>query len=418
MKPDIGLYQGRQIINSANSANRLSASNSPYLLQHAYNPVDWHEWSNEAFALAKKQNRLIFLSIGYSTCHWCHVMEKESFEDEEVAALINSAYVAIKVDREQRPDIDQIYMDVCQAITGSGGWPLTLVLTPDQKPIFAGTYFSKRQKHGRPGLIEILSAIAAEWKLDSQKFLESAEQISAHFGRSKVSATRFPDEEIVTRGIAEISADYDPLYGGFTSAPKFPMGHVLELLLNYSINAADNDLLARVEHSLLAMCQGGIFDHIGGGFCRYSTDERWLVPHFEKMLYDNALLLRLYAAAYKATGKVIYKEVAEAVSTYVIRDLKSSDAGFYSAEDADSEGHEGKFYVFSCDEFMQLAGEENATLLAEYFGVTSAGNFEGGQNILHLRQNTQEYCSRHGLDGADFSKRLEEFRQKLFVYRS
>ncbi|HAE38585.1 MAG TPA: thioredoxin domain-containing protein [Candidatus Riflebacteria bacterium] len=403
---------------SNSHANRLAESNSPYLLQHAHNPVNWQEWSGAAFALAKEQNRLVFLSIGYSTCHWCHVMEKESFEDEEVAALVNSAYIAIKVDREQRPDIDQIYMDVCQALTGGGGWPLTIILTPDQKPVFAGTYFPKRQKYGRPGLIEILSALAAEWRLNSQKLQDSAQKIAEHFAENTSIACSFPDESIVIKGVEEIAAGYDHQYGGFTAAPKFPMGHVLELLLNHAVCKGDGEMLKKVEHSLLAMYRGGIFDHLGGGFCRYSTDERWLVPHFEKMLYDNALLLRCYASAFKATGKAIYREVAEAISEYVLRDLENPDGGFYSAEDADSEGHEGRFYVFAYDEFMRLAGEDAGMALAGYFGVTPSGNFEDGLNVLHLSQSREESAALCGMAVDDFSHKLADFRQRLFVYRS
>ncbi len=398
--------------------NRLADSNSPYLLQHAHNPVSWQEWGSEAFALAAEHNRLIFLSIGYSTCHWCHVMEHESFEDEEVAALINSAYIAIKVDREQRPDIDHIYMDVCQALTGSGGWPLTLILTPDQKPVFAGTYFPKRQKHGRPGLIEILSALAAEWRLNPQKFTDSAARIAGHFVEEGPVAYSFPDEKIVARGAETIVSGYDARFGGFTEAPKFPMGHMLELLLNYAFSRGDGELLNKVEHSLLAMYRGGIFDHIGGGFCRYSTDARWLVPHFEKMLYDNALLLRCYASAHKATGKAVYREVAESIAGYVLRDLTSPEGGFYAAEDADSEGHEGRFYVFSYDEFMQLAGEAEGKAFADFFGVTPSGNFEDGLNVLHLRQSPEESAANNGLSAAEFLQKLTDFRQRLFNYRS
>jgi len=404
-------------MNQTNFSNRLAGSNSPYLLQHVNNPVNWQEWSSEAFELAKELNRLVFLSIGYSTCHWCHVMEHESFEDEEVAALINSAYIAIKVDREQRPDIDHIYMDVCQALTGSGGWPLTLILTPDQKPLFAGTYFPKRQKHGRPGLIEILSALAAEWRTNPQKLTDSAGRIAEHFIEDTGFACSFPDESLVINGVEKIAGGYDRRYGGFTAAPKFPMGHLLELLLNHAVTRVDAELLQKVEHSLLAMYRGGIFDHIGGGFCRYSTDERWLVPHFEKMLYDNALLLRCYASAFKATGKSVYRAVAESMASYVMRDLTSPEGGFYTAEDADSEGHEGRFYVFSYYEFMQLASE-SGKVFADYFGVTPSGNFEDGLNILHLKSGFEEAAASAGLSASDFLQKLTDFRQRLFAYRS
>lgn len=400
------------------TVNRLSKSNSPYLLQHAFNPVDWHEWGMEALQLAKDQNRLIFLSIGYSTCHWCHVMERESFEDEEVALLINSAFVAIKVDREQRPDIDQIYMDVCQAITGSGGWPLTLILTPEQEPVFAGTYFSKRQKYGRPGLMEILAAIHATWKTDPEKLIAGAKKVSHYFKNRPPSAIRFPEQKLVDQTVLAITADYDPVYGGFSSAPKFPMGHILELLLNYACDVSHRQMLAQVEYTLLSMYQGGLFDHLGGGFCRYSTDERWLIPHFEKMLYDNALLLRVYCKAFKVTENLFYKNVSDQICNYLLRDLRHTRGGFFAAEDADSEGHEGKFYVFTYEEFVALAGATMGEHLARFYGITPAGNFENGQNILHLSCSPEEFCQKHGLNFERFSQELARVQTALFALRA
>jgi len=401
---------------SEKAPNKLYKSNSPYLLQHAFNPVDWHEWSDEAFNIAREQNKLVFLSIGYSTCHWCHVMEHESFEDIDVAAILNSAFVAIKVDREQRPDIDMIYMDVCQALTGSGGWPLTLILTPEQKPVFAGTYFPKRQKYGRPGLMEILAAINAAWQTEPQKLIDSAEKITGYFLPERSEGGRFPAEELVKSGAAAIENDYDEEYGGFSMAPKFPMGHVLSFLLHCSLQNSNDDLLNKVKTTLKRMYMGGIHDHIGGGFCRYSTDEKWLVPHFEKMLYDNALLLEVYADAWKLTGENLFKVSAESISSYVMRDLRSDKGAFYSAEDADSEGHEGRFYVFSKDEFARLAGDE-ADLLADFLGVSEKGNFENATSIIHLRASAKDFCLKKSLDPQCFKEKVDNLRQKLFSYR-
>lgn len=401
---------------SDKAPNKLSRSNSPYLLQHAFNPVEWYEWCDEAFSLARDQNKLVFLSIGYSTCHWCHVMEHESFEDSEVAAILNSAFVSIKVDREQRPDIDMIYMDICQALTGSGGWPLTLILTPDQKPVFAGTYFPKRQKYGRPGLIELLAAINAAWQTEPQKLISSAEKITGYFLSERSEAGRFPAEELVKSGVEAIEADYDDEHGGFSPAPKFPMGHVLSFLLQYSVQSADDDLLKKVKNTLARMFMGGIHDHIGGGFCRYSTDEKWLVPHFEKMLYDNALLLEVYVDAWKQTGEELFRTAAESICRYVMRDLRSGQGGFYSAEDADSEGHEGRFYVFSKSEFAALAGDDRE-LLAEYFGVSEKGNFENSTNILNLKDSAAGFCQRKSIDLADFNAKINRLAQKLFDFR-
>ncbi|MGM0600487.1 MAG: thioredoxin domain-containing protein [Candidatus Rifleibacteriota bacterium] len=397
--------------------NRLGNSNSPYLLQHADNPVDWYEWEPEAFRAAKEQKRLIFLSIGYSTCHWCHVMERESFESDDVAQLLNSSFISIKVDREQRPDIDQVYMEVCQALTGSGGWPLTIIMTPEKKPVFAGTYFPRRQKHGRPGLMEILAKVAALWQTSPETLLNSAREISDAFRTRKDFQPGPVKEELVEHGIAQIAAAYDPVNGGFSSAPKFPAGHLLDFLLSYSYKKNDQDLLARVEHTLQAMYKGGIFDHIGGGFCRYSTDAEWFAPHFEKMLYDNSLLLNLYAKAHKITGRLIYKEVAEDTANYILRDLGNEEGGFFSAEDADSEGEEGKFYLFTSEEFCELADDDFKDVFLEYFSLKKNGNFENGRNILHLAALPKEFVERKCLDYERFIQRLNDFRQKLFAYR-
>lgn len=336
--------------------NRLINEKSPYLLQHAYNPVDWYPWGEEAFEKAKKENKPIFLSVGYSTCHWCHVMERESFEDEEVADILNKGFISIKVDREERPDIDSVYMNVCQALTGSGGWPLTVFLTPERTPFFAGTYFPKRSRYGRPGLIELLNMIREKWENERERLEGLGEQIfnsiSEQMGES---APGEPGPELLHSCYRTMEKTFDPVYGGFGAAPKFPSPHHLLFLLRYWKRFGEGHALEMVERTLLGMYCGGIFDHIGLGFSRYSTDREWLVPHFEKMLYDNALLAIAYLEAYQATHKEFYASAARAIFTYILRDMTSRDGGFYTAEDADSEGVEGKFYLWTPQELKNTS---------------------------------------------------------------
>ena len=387
-------------MHSAVKANRLINETSPYLLQHAYNPVDWYPWGEEAFEKARKEDKPVFLSIGYSTCHWCHVMARESFEDEEVARVLNESYVPVKVDREERPDVDEVYMDVCQALTGSGGWPLTIIMTPDGKPFFAGTYLPKR------GLIELLEKVKEIWKTDREKLIKNAEEITGYFRGLKRGGERENDaEKVIRRAYAHIADSFDEEYGGFSQSPKFPVPHYLYFLLCYYKAYGDEKALGMAEKTLECMYRGGIFDHVGGGFSRYSTDRRWLVPHFEKMLYDNALLILAYTECFAATRKPFYREAAEAVIGYAIRVLRSPEGAFYSAEDADSEGAEGKFYVWDYGELSELLTPEELRYAEKRFGVTKRGNFEG-KNILNL------------LNGAEKDSAAEaRILRKLFLRR-
>ncbi|MDD2498681.1 MAG: thioredoxin domain-containing protein, partial [Desulfitobacteriaceae bacterium] len=358
--------------------NRLINEKSPYLLQHAHNPVDWYPWGPEAFAHAVSDDKPIFLSIGYSTCHWCHVMERESFEDEEVAAILNKEFVPVKVDREERPDIDHIYMTVCQSMTGHGGWPLTIIMTPDKKPFFAGTYFPKNSRGHIPGLVDVLTQISRLWQSERAKILSSGNQIassiSAHLTIGKPGKLT---EEMLHRTFESFRDEFDQNYGGFSSAPKFPTPHILGFLLRYWKTYGEKDALDMVEKTLEGMARGGIYDHIGFGFARYSTDRKWLVPHFEKMLYDNALLAVSYIETYQATKKSYYREIAEEILSYILRDMTSPEGGFFAAEDADSEGEEGKFYVWTPDEVKEILGDESGERFSVFYDIKPSGNFEG-----------------------------------------
>ena len=405
--------------------NRLIHESSPYLLQHAANPINWFPWGQEAFETAKREDKPIFVSIGYSTCHWCHVMERESFSDKEVAELLNKNFIAIKVDREERPDIDSVYMTVTQALTGSGGWPMTIFMTPDKKPFYAGTYFPKHQRWGRPGMMELLPKIAEAWRNDRQKVLTSADQITQHVIRlsSRQPGTKL-DQEILGQARQFFVQAYDPEYGGFVKSPKFPSPHQLNFLLRRYYHTRDAQALAMVEKTLTQMRLGGIYDQLGFGFHRYSTDARWLVPHFEKMLYDQAMLIMAYTEAYQATGKAFYAMVAEEIITYVLRDMTSAQGGFYSAEDADSEGIEGKFYLWTPKEIKTLLGEKNAALFNQVFNVKDGGNFEDAgpghhidQNILHLQKPLPELAKEVGIPENQLNKQLEVSRQILFDAR-
>ena len=405
--------------------NRLIHESSPYLLQHAANPINWFPWGQEAFETAKRESKPIFVSIGYSTCHWCHVMERESFSDKEVAELLNKNFIAIKVDREERPDIDNVYMTVTQALTGSGGWPMTIFMTPDKKPFYAGTYFPKHQRWGRPGMMELLPKIAEAWRNDRQKILTSADQITQHVIRlsSRQPGTKL-DQEILDQARQFFVQTYDPEYGGFGKSPKFPSPHQLNFLLRRYYHTRDEQALAMVEKTLTQMRFGGIYDQLGFGFHRYSTDARWLVPHFEKMLYDQAMLIMAYTEAYQATGKAFYAKVAEEIITYVLRDMTSAEGGFYSAEDADSEGIEGKFYLWTPKEIKTLLGEKDARLFGNVFNVKEGGNFEDAgpghhidQNILHLQKPLPELAKDVGVPENQLQKQLEVSRQILFDAR-
>ncbi|MBQ8578498.1 MAG: thioredoxin domain-containing protein [Clostridia bacterium] len=384
-------------------SNRLANETSPYLLQHKNNPVDWYPWCDEAFAQAKAEDKPIFLSIGYSACHWCHVLAHESFEDEEIADLLNQYFISIKVDKEERPDIDSVYMAVCQAFTGSGGWPTSVFMTADQKPFFAGTYFPKTARGGMIGFRELLLAIHEKWVSDRAMLLRDAEKIIRHLNRPEtMSTTANPD--LTHLAVTQYERIYDERYGGIGRAPKFPTPHNLLFLLAYYERNKTPVCLHMAEHTLMQMYRGGMFDHIGFGFCRYSTDRQFLVPHFEKMLYDNALLMLAYCKAYTVTKKQIYLDIAEKTAVYVLREMTSPEGGFYSSQDADSDGKEGKYYLFTPSEIIKLLGKDDAERFNRHFDITEAGNFEG-RNIPNL------------LKSDPHDKALEPFLHVLYDYR-
>ena len=399
--------------------NRLVFSQSPYLLQHAANPVDWHPWGDEAFARAREENKLVFLSVGYSTCHWCHVMEHESFEDEEVAALLNRHFVCVKVDREERPDVDKIYMDVTQAMTGSGGWPMTVVLTPDRKPFFAGTYFPKSGRYGKPGMMDLIPQLAEAWKSKRDIIEKSADQITAHL-QTMNAGQAGPDmnEDTLRRGYEQLQGRFDRDRGGFGSAPKFPTPHHLTFLLRTWKRSGDSSAVEMVEKTLTAMRLGGIYDHVGFGFHRYSTDEKWLLPHFEKMLYDQALLSLAYIEAWLATRNPLYEQTAREIFTYVLRDMTSPEGGFYSAEDADAEGVEGKFNVWTTGEIETVLGPEDAAFYIETFHCLPAGNFTHEAGGGHVSPDNIPHLSTTApLRDPAVAARLDPLRQQLFDAR-
>ncbi len=401
---------------SDQKSNRLIREKSPYLIQHAHNPVDWYPWSDEAFERARTENKPIFLSVGYSTCHWCHVMAHESFEDAEVARLMNEAFVCIKVDREERPDVDGIYMSVCQIMTGSGGWPLTILMTPERKPFFAGTYIPKENRHGRIGMIELIQGVERIWKTRHADVLSSAEQVTLALQQvSNESSAGDPPGNTACRAAYEtLAGQFDKSNGGFGAAPKFPSPHHFLFLLRYWKRTGEPAALEMVEKSLTAMRRGGVYDHLGYGFHRYSTDARWRLPHFEKMLYDQAMLSMAFLEAFQATGKTLYAETAGEIFTYVLRELKAPGGGFYCAEDADSEGEEGKFYQWTESEIRSVLDADEAALVIGTFGIEKDGNFldeatrqRTGRNVLFLAKSPEE-VARKTLEGA---------REKLFRAR-
>ncbi len=409
------------------SRNRLAHEKSPYLQQHADNPVDWFPWGQEAFARAAELDRPVFLSIGYATCHWCHVMEKESFTDPEVAAVLNDGFVSIKVDREERPDVDAVYMAVCQMLTGSGGWPLTLVLTPDRKPFFAATYLPKTRGFGRPGLIDIGRKIIELWATDRSRLLEAASGISGHLGEAfRYEPSELPGMDVFDAAFSQLDASFDAVHGGFGGAPKFPTPHRLSFLLLYGHRTGNARALEMVEKTLAAMRRGGIWDHVGFGFHRYATDERWFLPHFEKMLYDQALLAEVYLKAGRITGRRRYLQTAEEIFTYVLRDMTGPEGGFYTAEDADSEGEEGRFYVWTAEEFRAAAADEDlAGRWAQILEVTEDGNFAeeaGGikrsANILSTPQSLSAGSRRLDAGKAALAEEWRLLRRRLFDVRS
>jgi len=382
--------------------NRLINETSPYLLQHAHNPVDWYPWGEEALARAKSEDKPILLSVGYSACHWCHVMERESFEDPAIAALMNEGFVSIKVDREERPDLDAVYMEAVQMLTGSGGWPMTVFLTPEGKPFYGGTYFPPEDRYGMPGFPRLLRSISEAYANSRGEIGRVTQQLADRMGRAgqMLEGTAPLTEEVLHEAHSNLAAGFDFENGGLGAAPKFPQPMSLEFLLRYHHHGypdTSRRALEMVELSLEKMAQGGIYDQIGGGFHRYSTDAFWLVPHFEKMLYDNALLARLYLHAYLVTRRPLYRRITQETLDYVLREMTDSKGGFYSAQDADSEGEEGKFFVWAPAEIKAELGDEEGNTFSGFFGVTDAGNFEG-KNILNVSQEVTPYAEKHGLE--------------------
>jgi hypothetical protein len=397
--------------------NQLIHETSPYLLQHAYNPVNWMPWGSKALEKARLEDKPVLLSVGYSACHWCHVMERESFENDQIAALMNQFFVPVKVDREERPDVDAVYMNAVQIMTGSGGWPMTVFLTPDGKPFYGGTYYPPEDRYGRPGFPRILHAISDAWTNRRQELLESANDLTGHLGRMEVLATAADLEpELAERAVQTLETNFDPTWGGFGGAPKFPNPGGLEFLLQHHQRTGHTMALEMTERTLTAMAVGGMYDQLGGGFARYSTDERWLVPHFEKMLYDNAQLARTYLHAFQVTHKPFYARIARETLDYLLREMTSPEGGFYSAQDADSEGVEGKFYVWNIQQIRDALGPD-AELFCKAFGVTEAGNWEG-QTILTLARDTQSLQAETGLEPDVIQRRLLEAREALYKIRA
>jgi len=410
---------------SATGGNRLADASSPYLLQHADNPVHWHPWGEEAFREARERDRPVFLSIGYSTCHWCHVMAHESFEDEEVARLLNEHFVPVKVDREERPDVDGVYMTACQAMSGQGGWPLTIVTTPDREPFFAGTYFPKESRGGRPGLVDLLERIADLWEHRREKLHTSARQVTAMLRRTARGepGAELSEEDLGT-AFRRLESRFDEVQGGFGGAPKFPTPQHLLFLLRYGERSGERRATAMVARTLESMRRGGIWDHVGYGFHRYSTDARWLLPHFEKMLYDQALLCLAFVEAYQATGRASFARTARQIVAYVLRDLRDPAGGFHSAEDADSEGEEGTFYVWREEELRERLDPDDFELVKSVYNTRTRGNYaeeatgeRTGRNILHRQRSLAEIAREREMEEEALRRELERIRGVLFAAR-
>ena len=400
--------------------NRLIHETSPYLLQHAHNPVDWYPWGEEALARAKREQKPILLSIGYSACHWCHVMERESFENEEIAAVMNQLFINIKVDREERPDLDEIYMNAVQVMTRQGGWPMTVFLTPDLKPFYGGTYYPPTDRYGRPGFPKVMEAVAEAFNDKKVQVLEQADQLTAQL--NQISNVVDPHERELTEQLMQNAfqhyrSQFDSHHGGFGNAPKFPPSMGLPFLLRYWHHSGNANALEMVELTLEKMARGGMYDQLGGGFHRYSTDAHWLVPHFEKMLYDNAQLVVAYFEAFQATQKPFYRDIAVETLDYVLREMYDAEnGGFYSTQDADSEGVEGKFFVWEPNDVEDIIGEENAEIFCEYYDITPQGNFEG-ENILHVQTPSDIFARKLRIELEDLDALLADGKQKLFEER-
>ena len=378
--------------------NRLVNETSPYLLQHANNPVDWYPWGEEALGRARDEDKPILLSIGYSACHWCHVMERESFENDDIAEIMNLNFVNIKVDREERPDLDAVYMEAVQMLTGSGGWPMTVFLTPDGKPFYGGTYFPPVDRHNMPGFPRLLETVSQAYRNSNSEIRRVTDQLTEQMGRTAnmPRGTGALDESILHNAYNSLATNFDYQNGGVGSAPKFPQAMTLEILLRYHAHGHNERALSMLDLTLEKMARGGIYDQVGGGFHRYATDAFWLVPHFEKMLYDNALLARLYLHTLLATGRALYRRITEEILDYVLREMTGEHGGFFSATDADSEGEEGKFFVWSPEEIEEALGSEDAGLFSAFYGVSQRGNFEG-KNILNISVKATDFAERQGV---------------------
>jgi uncharacterized protein len=400
--------------------NRLAQETSPYLLQHKDNPVDWYPWGDEAFQKAKTEDKPVLLSVGYSACHWCHVMEHESFEHEPTAQMMNDWFVSIKVDREERPDVDDIYMQAVQSMTGHGGWPMTVFLTPEGRPFYGGTYYPLEPRYGMPSFRQILSAIHEAWVERREQVEAQAGSLTETLDRSILGIGGSADDintVLMDEAVNVISQQFDLSHGGFGSAPKFPQPMNLEFLLKAYARTGDPETLRMVTHTLEKMARGGIYDQLGGGFARYSVDAVWLVPHFEKMLYDNAQLSRVYLHAYQITGNPFFRKIAEEIYDYILREMTAPEGGFYSATDADSEGEEGKFFVWSIGEVREILGEELASIAIEYYGMTERGNFEG-HNILYTPNTDEVVAKRLGLTVEELGEKITTIKDRLFAART
>ena len=398
--------------------NHLSNETGPYLLQHIDNPVDWYPWGEEALQLAKAQHKPILLSIGYAACHWCHVMAHESFEDDDTAALMNEHFVNVKVDREERPDLDSIYMQAVTAMTGHGGWPMTVFLTPDGQPFYSGTYFPDEPRFGMPSFKQVLLGVADAWHNQPDQVQQSAQKVTDHIQQVSIPVGKETtlDSGLFAGAVYNLTQRFDRTWGGFGDAPKFPQPMVLEFLLREHLRTGDAQALEMAELTLQKMAHGGMYDQLGGGFARYSTDDHWLVPHFEKMLYDNAQLVRVYLPAWQMTGNLLYRRITEETLDYVLREMQHPDGGFFSSQDADSEGVEGKFYVWSAEEIRQALGDD-AALFMRVYGVLEDGNWEG-HNILHWRTSLSDAAAQFGLTQAEAEAKITAARRKLYDIRS
>ncbi len=398
--------------------NRLINETSPYLLQHAHNPVDWYPWGTEALDRARVEDKPILLSIGYSACHWCHVMERESFENAAIAGVMNDNFVNIKVDREERPDLDAVYMEAVQMLTGSGGWPMTMFLTPEGQPFYGGTYFPPEDRQNMPGFPRLLQAITNAYQTNRGAIDRVTRQLAQEMGRAGhiPQGTTPLTVEVLHQAYSNLASTFDYQNGGFGNAPKFPQPMIPEFMLRYYHHGYNPRALQMVEMTLEKMAYGGMYDQVGGGFHRYSTDAYWLVPHFEKMLYDNALLARLYLHAYQITGRGLFRRITEEILDYVLREMTDPLGGFYSAQDADSEGEEGKFFIWTPDQIRDILGEADSNLFGDFFGVSNAGNFEGA-NILNVRQSTDDYAKEHGLPLEELEATIQRGKRELLAVR-